>query len=297
MFTRSGFRSLSDLWSEFANKFGETVQARAVEAIRAETFRSHDLFGTACDLCEDVFLRTFEDTEIALVPMEGEVVFVQPALMGSNAQLFAKLTPFESFQVLIDLDENDPEEGWVRSMGSSRFKATTFKLALPGAFERAEISDLESDVLSPYFHTLPVLFERPSYVIARALPPWVGDLVEDSYARSLNKATFGSSICVSEKNAAEWQSQLSNHAVQRLLEEMLPSVRFEPLPSGSKRGGRPRKVDEVASAYRELGLSAEHLTWKEIHNRLEAHLGFAFSEMTLRRVVPRLHKQFPDEEA
>jgi hypothetical protein len=74
-------------------------------------------------------------------------------------------------------------EGQTFGMGSSAFDVADLGWLWPGNRGRATGEDAQKILFAYVFNTLPVLFERSSFVIARELPPWSEDLLEDTYLR------------------------------------------------------------------------------------------------------------------
>jgi hypothetical protein len=116
-------------------------------------------FGTALDLCEDVFLRTFDNILLELVPIKGEVVTVEPVLARSGARLLLKTTAFESVQICLNDGEAGPDGKLLRRMGSSAFDVADLGWLWPGNRGRATGEDAQKVLFANVFNTLPVLFE------------------------------------------------------------------------------------------------------------------------------------------
>ena len=78
MYTRKGYISLARLWRYFEKEFLPLCKRRSLEWLQADPNSPEFLFGTALDLCEDVFLRSFDPLQMSLVPLQGEIVQIEP---------------------------------------------------------------------------------------------------------------------------------------------------------------------------------------------------------------------------
>ena len=92
MFARDGYTPLSRLWEQFEGKYLPLCKERALACMEADPHSSDFVFGTALDLCEDVFLMSFDKSVLDLVPLVGEVVQLDPALTRSGARFLLKTT-------------------------------------------------------------------------------------------------------------------------------------------------------------------------------------------------------------
>jgi hypothetical protein len=283
MYTRDGYVPLSRLWGYFERKFLPLCKERALVCMEADRYSSGFVFGTALDLCEDVFLRSFDTLGLDLVPLVGEVVQVDPVLMRSGARLLLKMTAFESAQVSLFQDEAGPDRKWLKRMGSSAFCAADFGWLFPDKMGRDTGADLEKILFANVFHTLPVLFERQTFVIAKELPPWSNDLLEESYVRNVWQETRGFSICLSETSAQLWRRSLRPQGLDMILRNLIPHLSAEVYQNNQSAGGRPGKLTEVVRAYEELGLMKANLARKEELRRIEEHLQEKVSQSTLVR--------------
>ena len=282
MYAREGYVSLSRLWRDFESRFSPLCKERALACMKADPHSSDFVFGTALDLCEDVFLRTFDTCHLSLVPLQGEVVLVEPVLAHSGARLLLKSTAYESALISIHPDESGPNGKWLRQMGSSAFCAADSGWLWPDKMGRGSDVDLENVLFANEFHTLPILFERPAYVIAQELPPWSNDLLEESYVRNVWHQTRGSSICLSDATKEVWNKLLTKQYVETILNDLVPRCSPDAVPT-ELIGGRPRKLPEVIGAYQELGLMKEKLSRKEELRRVGEHLNDVISPSTLDR--------------
>jgi hypothetical protein len=293
MFDRKGYVSLSRLWSEFETKFLFLVKERALECLEADLHASDFAFGTALDLCEDVFLRTFDNILLELVPVKGEVVTVQPVLARSGARLLLKTTAFESVQICVNDGEAGPDGKLLRRMGSSAFDVADLGWLWPGNRGRATGEDAQKILFANVFNTLPVLFERSSFVIARELPPWSEDLLEDTYLRNITEQTRGSSICLSDASVRKWKKTLTPQMLERVLGPLIPNVVPDAELELLAKGGRPTKVATVVKAYLELGLMDKNLVQKQELLKIQEHINNTVSLSTLGRAMNEIRKDKP----
>ena len=181
MFAREGYVPLSRLWSDFESRFGILCRTYALAYMNADPHSSSFVFGTALDLCEDIFLSTFDKSHFSLVPPFGDVIEVDAALPHSSARLLLKTSAFESAQISQLPEESGLNGKWLKQMGSSAFRAADLEWLWPDWRGRITGKELELVLFANVFNTLPILFERSAFVIAQELPPWSNDLLEDSY--------------------------------------------------------------------------------------------------------------------
>lgn len=275
--------SLSRLWERFEQKLGAWCLHQAVVAYGTKSFQPKDAFGTALDLCEDIFLRALDDYDLQLVPVSGAVISIAPKIPKSAARLLDKLAVLESSIVAIYPDEAGPDGEWLQRMGSSIFRRAENMTCwpdhkLPGS------SPVWIDRLGARaFHTLPILFERPAFVIARDLPPWANDLIEDSFVRNVWSHVAGSSICLTAEDGARFGKENAPSRALPILQGLIPSVDFNVDNTSNAKVGRPRVLDDVIEAYLALGLLGRDLSWKAKQAEVGDMLGRFVSETTLRR--------------
>jgi hypothetical protein len=284
MYAREGFVPISRLWRDFEGKYLSLCKTRALARMEADRHSSDFVFGTALDLCEDVFLRTFDSTRLSLIPLKGEIIEVEPVLPHSGARLLTKLSAFESTHVSMFPDEAGLDGKWLRQMGSSAFKVAELGWLWPDKAGRETGADLENLLFADVFNTLPILFERPAFVIAHERPPWSFDLLEESYARTLWGETRGSSICLSDASVRRWKKSLSVKGVDMILLNLLFDMSLDQDSENRSIIGRPAKLDVVKSAYQTLGFIEKNLSRKEERRLIENFLEDEISESTLDRV-------------
>ncbi|WP_300030660.1 hypothetical protein [uncultured Roseobacter sp.] len=284
MFGREGFVSISRLWRDFENQFLSLVRKRALACMEADPHSSDYVFGTALDLCEDAFLKMFDTLQLSLVPLKGEIMQVEPVLAHSGARLLLKTTAFDSAQISMRPDEAGPDGMWLKQMGSSAFCAADMGWLWPDKKGRPAGEDLEKILFAEVFHTLPILFERPSFVIPMELPPWSNDLLEDSYVRNVWSETRGSSICLPEASVEKWEKLQTMENVEVALRVLTPGFRTDAVPENRPKGGRPDKKNDVLRAYQQLKLKDENLSRKEELRLIEDYLNYAVGLSTLNRV-------------
>lgn len=284
MYELKGYVSLSRLWRDFEGRYLPLCRTCSLACLEAEPNLPEYMFGTALDLCEDTFLRTFDPFQLSLVPLQGEVIEVEPVLTHSGARLLLKSTAFESVHISMFPDEAGEDGEWLKQMGSSAFRAADLAWLWPDMKGRGSGKELERTLFANEFHTLPVLFERSGFVIAQERPPWSEDLLEDSYVRNLWFETRGSAICLSEALAAVWKKSITKQNVERTLRDLIPNAPEGAIPESQPIGGRPSKIADVKRAYRELGLLDENLARKEELRLIEEHLNVKCSLSTLVRV-------------
>lgn len=284
MFARKGFVSLAGLWQDFQRGYLPLCKECALDVMKADPHSSDFVFGTALDLCEDAFLRTFDPFQLSLVPHHGEALQVAAVIANSGASLLQKTTAFESSHICMLPDEAGQDGKWLKQIGSTAFEPANLRWISPDARGRCGGTDLEDALFANVFHTLPVLFERSAFTIANERPPWSRDLLEDSYARNVWQQTRGYSICLDEVSGRKWKKELSRRSVAGILSALHPKfLAFSPAES-AKPNGRPRKIDKALDAYIKLNLTSQELSLKEEQNLLESHLNFTVSITLLARV-------------
>lgn len=245
MYAREGYVPLSRLWRDFESRFLPFCKKRALARMQADPHSSEIVFGTALDLCEDAFLRTFDAFQLSLVPLQGEVTNVEPVLSHSRAQLLLKTTAFESAHISMNPDEAGVDGKWLKQMGSSAFHAADIGWLHPDKRGRGVGKELEQVLFANVFHTLPILFERPAFVIPQERPPWSYDLLEEAYIRNVWADTRGSSICLSDASVDVWKTSMTKKNVERLLNGLIPEHPAQEVPERNTTGGRPKKLPDV----------------------------------------------------
>ncbi len=290
MFSVDGNIALAELWGEFETKFLEWSRQVACKCYLSEEFEERDHFGSPRDLCEDLFLRSLNEFKVTLVSLDSEILEVPARLSGTNSKLFQKMTVFESFQVSINPDEAGPSGEWLHRMGSPVFESVAHTddcvaewIEFHSCTGKAQPETTERKARQ--FHTLPFFFERPAFTIPLELPPWAGDMIDDTYIRLLHEDCKGRSICLAEDQANEWRQSISEANIRQILLHLVRSVGLIDATEPKSKGGRPKKLPKIAQAFEDLGLARSNLSWKEIRNKIESHIGESVGESTLRRAV------------
>ena len=242
------------------------------------------VFGTALDLCEDIFLGTFDKLHFSLLSPQGDVIEVDAALPNSSAKLLLKTSAFESTHISMCPDEAGSDGKWLKQMGSSVFRAADLGFLLPDWRGRSTGEELERILSARIFHTLPIFFERSGFVIAHELPPWSNDLLDGSYLRNVWHGIKGAAICLSDPLADAWRKSQTDKSIRNTLHGMLSDRPAIAMSVDRKSGGRPGKLPVAMHAYQELGLADEKLTRKEELRRLETHLGIKIGLTTVDRI-------------
>jgi hypothetical protein len=238
---------------------------------------------------------SFDKSVLDLVPLVGEVVQLDPALTRSGARFLLKTTAFESALISEFPDEAGPDGKWLKQMGSSAFCAADWGFLRPDEMGRDTGAALEKILFADLFHTLPILFERQAFVIAKELPPWSEDLLEESYVRNVWQETRGSSICLSESSVRKWKKNLGPPIVAGILNLLLPNVLLDTNLKLPAKGGRPEKLSVVVRAYRELGLINEKLPRKQELRMIEQHIDDDVSSTMLDRARRRVRQDRTNE--
>lgn len=257
---------------------------RALACMEADPHSSSFVFGTALDLCEDVFLKSFDKLHLSLVPVRGDVLEIEPVLANSEARLLLKMTAFESACTSMSPDEAGVDGKWLTQMGSSAFRAADIAWLWPDREGRDTGKGSEDILFAPVFNTLPILFERPAFTVAREFPPWSNDLLEEAYVRGIWPETSGFAICLSAPLADAWKKAMKEKAVEAILVDLIPTGPESFVKKAQSIGGRPPKTPDIETAYKELGLTDQNLSRKDEQRILEEHLGYSFSTSSLDRV-------------
>ncbi|SEN89779.1 hypothetical protein [Palleronia pelagia] len=283
MFSREGYVPISKLWRDFEQTMGAWCLKSAQSIYRSKTFQPREAFGTSLDLCEDIFLHLLDDYGLSLVPASGDVINVSPTLPKSAARFLEKMSVLESSIVADCPDQAGAKSEWLTSMGSNQFRR-----AFNGTFSPEDTSprsnlDWDERLGAAAFHTLPILFERSSFVVARQLPPWANDLIEDAYVRHVWGNVAGYSICLTAKEGTRFCRAMSPKVALPVLGALVPS--FDVQIGVGPEAGRPRILEDVRDALRTLDLLDSDLRWKQKQAAVEAVLGRAVSETTLRRAA------------
>lgn len=292
MFAPEGYVALSRLWGRFEERYLKWCYARACEFYTAEKFHRTDIFGSPRDLCEDLFLASLSELRLTLCTSEGYVLDIDAKLPGTNAKLFQKTTVIESWSIAMFEDEAGPQNEWLIKMGSPQFRQTGHTDGEVKDWVAKYAALVESEINFPAvnipFHTLPFLFERQSYVIARDFPPWSKDMLDDHYERNLPKQYRGASICLKESLTKRWQDSLSDRGLSKGLRRLIPSVSFEDSSPPPRKGGRPSKVPEAAGLIQSSAKELAGMSNKEQLKYLKANYGFKIGETTLRAAHRKL---------
>ncbi len=293
MFAPEGYTPLSSLWCMFEERYLKWCCARACEFYTAEQFSLDDHFGSPRDLCEDLFLESFSELRVTLCTSEGSVLDIDASLSGTNAKLFQKAAVMESFSIAMFEDEAGPQNEWLIRMGSPQFRQAghTDGEVKDWITEYAALVEREADfyAVNIPFHTLPYLFERQSYVIARHFPPWSKDMWDDHYERNLPEHCRGASICLKEVLARRWQDSLSEAALRNGLRRLIHSVSLEDSSQSRRKGGRPSIAEEAARLIKLSEKELEGKTAKEKLRFLEQNHGLKIGQTTLRKACRKLH--------
>jgi hypothetical protein len=242
------------------------------------------MFGTALDLCEDIFISTFDRFHFSSVPPQGDVIEVDATLAHSGAKVLLKTSAFESVHISMFPDEAGPDGKWLKQMGSAAFQPADLGWLWPGWRGRSTGDELERILFARVFHTLPILFERSGFVISRELPPWSHDLLDESYLRNVWREIRGSAICLSDLSVQAWRKSQTDKNIGHILAGMVSESPAIAVPVESQGGGRPDKVASVMQAYQQLELADKNLTRKEEMRHLEEHSDLKISRTTLNRV-------------
>lgn len=295
MFSIEGYVPLAKLWGKFELKFGNWCLARACEFYRADSFDRKHIFGSPRDLCEDLFLATLKNFDPKSVAADGEVISILPTFSGSSASFYQKATALESFGIADNPEEAGPEDEWLYRMGSSQFSATTDMDPEVATWieEYCDCGKAKPNGLSIQktpFHTLPYFFERPSFTVAKQLPPWTSDMIEETYARNLPPQVLGNPLCLAEDVAQKWETSLSLAALSDVLATAIPSVEFSKPPKANPKGGAPNKIDKVIAIYVQENMPEKALTAKEELRLIVSKLdvGEKVSLSTLRNAKKRV---------
>ncbi len=198
----------------------------------------------------------------------------------------------ESFHIAMFEDEAGPQNEWLIRMGSPQFREAghTDGEVKQWIVEYALLVELEADfhAVNIPFHTLPYLFERQSYVIARNFPPWSKDMWDDHYERNLPEHYRGASICLKEVLAQHWQDSLSETALRKGLGRLIPSVILEDSSHSLRKSGRLAKVPEAKQLIQSFEIELEDLTAKEKLKFLQERHGLKIGLTTLRAAYRKL---------
>lgn len=287
MFAKEGYTPLATLWGEFERAYLEWCNIQACAHFESYGFTIYNVFGSPRDLCENLFLRTMEKHELALLTSTGEIIRSPATLPDTNASMFTKATVFESMAIVNDPDEAGMENEWVLQMGSNAFDYWPHMEADYASWSdrycASEATNGCADTQGRMpFHTLPYCFERATYIIPKKLPPWTIDMIDTSFARNLSGAVLGSSICLDDCVAGKWRRKLNEAYLLELFFRMMNGALEPDVAEAEPKSGRPNKVSKIAKAYVELGLIDSDLSWKAKHTKLMDHLGMEFSKTTLK---------------
>ena len=249
MFAPAGYIAVARLWGDFERKYLKWCCTRACEFYQSSEYDQKDIFGSPRDLCEDLFLASLTDCELTICTPEHKALKFPAALHGTNAKLFQKATVFESYCIATSPEEAGEDGIWLSKMGSPQFEFTdhsdTKVAEWIGKYSRLLEGDKELQAVTIPFHTLPFLFERQSWVVARSFPQWAEDMIDDVFRQTLPECSKGGSICLDEGTARKWREAQSETTLRADLMKLITSVSAFSTGLPRKGGGRPRKIDEA----------------------------------------------------
>lgn len=117
MIAREGYVSLATLWNEFERRFGIWCQDWATKCYEADLIDSPVWFGTALDLCEDLFIRSLDGSTLTLLGPDGSILEVPAALGTGRLRLLGKLGVLESAAIADNKMETGKNGRWLMQMG------------------------------------------------------------------------------------------------------------------------------------------------------------------------------------
>lgn len=282
MFCPPDYVSLAQLWKDFHSEFRTALLRVAVKEIGREDFGTPDIFGSPDDLCEDVFLSTFDEFAMFAAQSDGRVMRLDVVLDGGRSKLFEKMSAFESYKAASDPSEAGEDGFWLRKLGSDHFEARNASLGTLKEW-KSRYGDFEAANKTPVcFHTLPLVFERARFVIADQSPPWLEDVIDEHFLPSIVERFAGWSLCLDRKSAEDWRRDVmvKKQFVQR-----------NPTPAPYKDRGRPRKIELIIGAYLELYPDGHTGALKTVRADIEENFGIEFSVKSLSRAIAEIKKR------
>lgn len=277
MFCPAGYTTLAELWTEFFAKYRVPLTRFAMEKYGQSDFKLGDTFGSPDDYCEDVFLSTLLEVPVFAAQADGRLMRIETASDAGRSNLFAKMSPLESFLAARNPAEAGEDGFWLRRMGSDHFRAWDGTAQTLGDW-KVQFGGSDGAVSkTACFHTLPFAFERARYLVPDAPPPWICDVLDEHYLPRMIAAFKGCSLCVEDKGAGKWREQVLRSPNLPQLGDLSWRV-----PSSK---GRPNKTEAILKAYRHSYPAGHSAPWKEVCRVLETKTGLKFSVKTLQRAV------------
>ena len=289
MFSPTGYVSLATLWREFFDKHRVQLDHQARRVYGKRDRLAIDGFGSPVDYCEDAFLSGFRDICITAARPIGETSELDTSLGNSASTLFLKATVFESCLIAKEPLEAGEKREWFTRMGSAKFKAWPHADYDLEAWQRdypakdpATISIADTKGL-PY-HTLSYVFERDRFIVPECPPPWSIDLIDEHYAGRLLSSFAGCVFCVPDQTAENFRSDNRTFANATRRFELEADIAL-------RAGGRPRKQEPAARAYRELFPNGHDGTLQAACNEIAERTGLQVDVRTLRRGLKKIDRR------
>lgn len=278
MFCPPGYVPLALLWEEFtARKSVEITAFARSNYLDTGLFPKHE-FGSPADFVEEVFLRTFDETALALCSLDGDVMTVKSKSPEGSSQIFLRTSVFESSCIAETPHEAGENGQCLLLMGSPRFQPWPVKIG--DATLWADRYAKDYDIRNPEdafeklpYHTLPFCFERNRFTVPKLLPPWCEDALDVVYIETIFPHLLGRSICLDDSQVHQWRSDNIDGSK---FEHLLGVDRLAPVPRG-----RPPKVQNARKKYDALFPVAHPGSWKQACNDIKEKLGLCLSVKNL----------------
>ncbi|MEV8468645.1 hypothetical protein AB0T83_17910 [Fluviibacterium sp. DFM31] len=282
MISPPGYTSLAELWREFCETHFVTVYQMACAQYADDTFNASYCSGSPLDLCEQLFLGTFEDGRISLASGAEHVVDLTPKLDNRRIRFFTTASPFESSNIANTSEEVGPDGEHLMRIGSSQFQAWPHRHGTAEPWRQAykrpgpdEIGSLRREDV-PY-HTLPYTFERQRFVIPRTMPGWA----EHTFHRYDLDVVFsdhtGSTICLNDGALPKWYAK--NIRGRKFLDDFLGTA------DSTASTGRPQKQEAIWKTFTALYPEGRTGSWKEVTAAVRTASGLDCSQKTVQRAI------------
>ena len=280
MFCPVGYRSAAALWQEYRAR-----RLRAVYVLAAKAYGDHStkfslLRGSPLDICEFLFLNSLCRVGLYLASSKGDVVRIFMVVEDGRYSLLSVLTPWKSAYHHAAARLDDAHKIALASLTGNEFAPWPYEVSereswaetYPNLTEQEYEIKLKLGFLT-HHHALPKHFIRPTYLIAKTIPPWASEDIDNSEIGPILENYGGWSICVDEATYnGEWQEYLSGQKQIFSNDAVLQKA---------AKLGRPR-LELAYAAFSSMNFDKGKLSWAQLRSKIKRETGEEPCDKTLR---------------